>query len=111
MRWSSSGLNDVLELAGVGVGFGFGEVKRVGEQTLGETAAANDVARAIFTLRGERDFVLADFEKSEALQARDDGRRIANAVVLNALDFGDRTLFARNPNLLEKVIKLNFIFG
>ena len=42
------GADDVLELAGVRIGFGFGDRKCVGEQAFGETAAANDVARAIF---------------------------------------------------------------
>ena len=45
------------------------------------------------------------------MQASDDLRGIAHAVVLNTLDFCDRAFFSGNPNLLEQVIEANLVIG
>jgi hypothetical protein len=65
------GADDVLELAGVGIGFGARDRERIGEQAFGETAAADDIAGAAFPARGERNFTFADLEQSKRGQAFD----------------------------------------
>ena len=105
------GADDVLELAGVGVGFGGSDGKCVGEQAFGETAATNDIASAIFTARGERYLAFANFEETEILQAGNKALRVMREAVADAIDFGRGSLFRKEPNLFEQVIEANFLFG
>ena len=54
--------DDVLELAGVRIRFGFGHFECVGEQPLREAPAPHDVARAVLTPGSQSQLILADLE-------------------------------------------------
>src|ERR1700722_18167557 len=73
------GANDVLEFAGVGVGFGIGNGECIGPRAFCQAPPAHDVARAIFAVSRERDLAPPQFEEFQIREARDDPHWIGTA--------------------------------
>jgi hypothetical protein len=80
----------------------------IGEQSLGEAPAADDIARAILAHRRERDLAIAHFEQAERLEPGDQRGRILHAAFADARELGRHALFVENPDLLEQVIEIGF---
>src|ERR1700722_18215695 len=104
------GANDVLEFAGVRVGFGIGDRKCIGQQAFCQAPPAHDIARAIFAVGGERDLAPPQFEEFQIREARDDPHWVGTARLPDFLERRLDSLFAANPHLLEQMIEADLIF-
>jgi hypothetical protein len=56
------GTDDVLEFAGVRVGFGIGDRECVGQKPLRKAPTTDDIARTVFAVRREREFAPTQFK-------------------------------------------------
>src|SRR5437879_9258239 len=68
--------DDVLELAGLVVGFGIFNREGVAEESLGEAVAADDVAGAAAAAIGELHFAAAHLDQAQINQAAERARGI-----------------------------------
>src|SRR5215472_8300702 len=113
------GADDVLEPACLSVRLGFVDGKSVFEQTLSQAMAAHYVARALAPRRGKLRLSIAQRNQMPIRHARKNsggrlfrhrsfsrGSRGAESFHLRGLPF-----LAANPNLLEQVVKANFLIG
>src|ERR1700746_216825 len=103
------GTDDVLEFAGVRVSFGIGDGECVSQQAFGETAAPHDIARAIFAVGREREFAAVQFEQFQIREARNNSHRVGTARLPDFLERRRDSLFAADPDLLEKMIEANLV--
>jgi len=64
------GTDDVLEPAGLLMGLGVADGKRVGEKTFGKTVTADDIAGAAGAGIGEADFAIGVLDEAQIGHAR-----------------------------------------
>jgi len=104
------GTDNVFEFASLAVRFLVVNAEGVLEKTFGEAVAADDIARAAFAAVGEKDFVI--FLHRDQTKIGHAGQRangIDAARGADVFDVGAIPFFATNPDLLEKVVKMDAI--
>src|SRR5690349_3782836 len=112
--------DDVLELAGLVVDFGFFDGKCVFKEPLGETMTPDYVAGAIAAAGGQLRLAISQFDELQfghatqhaggglIRQDREISGRPGGAKPLNE---GGLSFFAANPDLLEEMIEADFVIG
>jgi len=112
------GADDVLELASLGVHFGFVDRKRVLEESLGETMAAHDVACALAPHGRELRFSVSKIHEMQFRHAAQNPCRwfvgckwetSTRAGRVEASDMRGPFFLAADPDLLEEVIEANLV--
>lgn len=100
----------VLKFAGLRIGFGIGDGKRVCEEALSEAAATNDIASAALATVSQFNFGIVHCHQAhnrEALQGAF-GIGIKGMETRELRSFAD---FRAEPQFLEYVIDACFVFG
>ena len=112
--------DDVLEPAGLCVRFGFVNGKSVLEQTLGQTMAANHVARALASSWSQLRFPVAQRDQMQLCHTRKQARGglfrhrrkfSRGPGGTQTRDLSRLPFLTADPNLFEEVIKANFVVG
>jgi hypothetical protein len=102
--------DNVLELAGLRIGLGIGDRKRVCEEALSEAATTNDIARAALAAVSQFNFGIVHCDQAhdrEALQG-------ALGIGIEGMETRElRSLadFRAEPQFLKHVIDAGFVFG
>ena len=102
--------NDVLEFAGLRIGFGIGDRKRIGEKALCQTTAADDVASAALPAIGQPHLGILHIHKAHNRQTLDRALWV-RIERMEARQFGAPSDFLAKPQLFQNVIETSFVFG
>jgi len=104
------GRDDVLEFAGLTVGFVVVDAERVLEEALGEAMTADDVAGAAFATIGQLDLAIGEnVNEAKVFHAGESTDGIDTAGGADVLDVGAIPFFAANPDLLEEMVKVDAV--
>ena len=102
--------DDVLELAGLAVGFVIVDAESVFKEALGEAVTADNVAGAVLATIGEFNLAISEHvDQTKIFHAGQGADRIDAAGCANVFDVGAIPFFAADPDLFEEMVEMDAV--